>query len=108
MATSSAPDYGGQGLPVSSSILVEEMLCSSNMAFGLYPGLTHGAYLALYHHGTEAQKQTYLPKLVSGEWSGTMCLTEPQCGTDLGLIKSKAVKQADGSYAISGTKIFIS
>jgi alkylation response protein AidB-like acyl-CoA dehydrogenase len=107
-AMASSPDYGGQGLPVSSSILVEEMLCSSNMAFGLYPGLTHGAYLALYHHGTEAQKQTYLAKLVSGEWSGTMCLTEPQCGTDLGMLRTKAVPQDDGSYMLTGNKIFIS
>jgi alkylation response protein AidB-like acyl-CoA dehydrogenase len=107
-AMASSPDYGGQGLPVSSSILVEEMLCSSNMAFGLYPGLTHGAYLAIYHHGTEAQKQTYLGKLVSGEWSGTMCLTEPQCGTDLGMLRTKAVPQDDGSYRLTGNKIFIS
>jgi alkylation response protein AidB-like acyl-CoA dehydrogenase len=107
-AMASSPDYGGQGLPVSSSILVEEMLCSSNMAFGLYPGLTHGAYLAIYHHGTEAQKQTYLGKLVSGEWSGTMCLTEPQCGTDLGMLRTKAVPQDDGSYMLTGNKIFIS
>ena len=107
-AMASSPDYGGQGLPVSSSILVEEMLCSSNMAFGLYPGLTHGAYLALYHHGTEAQKQTYLGKLVSGAWSGTMCLTEPQCGTDLGMLRTKAAPQDDGSYMLTGNKIFIS
>ena len=107
-AMASSPDYGGQGLPVSSSIFVEEMLCSSNMAFGLYPGLTHGAYLALYHHGTEAQKQTYLGKLVSGEWSGTMCLTEPQCGTDLGMLRTKAVPTDDGSYTLTGNKIFIS
>jgi alkylation response protein AidB-like acyl-CoA dehydrogenase len=107
-AMASDPKFGGQGMPVSSSILVEEMLCSSNMAFGLYPGLTHGAYLAIYHHGTEEQKQTYLPKMVSGEWSGTMCLTEPHCGTDLGMLRTKAVPQADGSYSITGSKIFIS
>jgi alkylation response protein AidB-like acyl-CoA dehydrogenase len=107
-AMASAPEFGGQGLPVASSIFVEEMLCSSNMSFGLYPGLTHGAYLSLYHHGSEEQKQTYLPKMVSGEWSGTMCLTEPHCGTDLGLLRTKAVPNEDGSYSITGSKIFIS
>ena len=73
-------------------------MCSANVAFGLYPGLTHGAYLALYHHGTEAQKQMFLPKMVAGEWSGTMCLTEAHCGTDLGLLRTKAVPNEDGSY----------
>ena len=107
-AMASSPEFGGQGMPVSSSILVEEMLCSSNMSFGLYPGLSHGAYLAIYHHGTEALKQTYLPKLVSGEWSGTMCLTEPHCGTDLGLLRTKAAPNGDGTYTITGNKIFIS
>jgi alkylation response protein AidB-like acyl-CoA dehydrogenase len=107
-AMASSPEYGGQGLPVSSSTFVEEMLCSSNMAFGLYPGLAHGAYLALFHHGTEVQKQTYLAKLVSGEWGGTMCLTEPQCGTDLGMLRTKAVPNDDGSYTLTGNKIFIS
>ena len=102
------PDYGGQGLPKSVGLLVEEMICSANMAFGMYPGLSHGAYMAISKHGTPEQKALYLPKLTSGEWSGTMCLTEPHCGTDLGLIRSKAVPAEDGSYRITGTKIFIS
>jgi alkylation response protein AidB-like acyl-CoA dehydrogenase len=107
-AMASDPAYGGQGMPIASSMFVEEMLCSANVAFGLYPGLSHGAYLALYQHGTEEQKQTYLPKIVSGEWSGTMCLTEPHCGTDLGMLRTKAVPQDDGSYLLTGNKIFIS
>jgi alkylation response protein AidB-like acyl-CoA dehydrogenase len=107
-AMASAPEFGGQGMPVSSSTMVEEMMCSANLAFGLYPGLTHGAYLALESHGSAEQKQTYLPNMVSGKWSGTMCLTEPQCGTDLGLIRTKAVPNDDGSYTLSGSKIFIS
>ena len=107
-AMASAPEFGGQGMPITVSQLVEEMMCSSNMAFGLYPGLIHGAYLGLYQHGTEAQKQRYLPKMVSGEWSGTMCLTEAHCGTDLGMLRTKAVPQADGSYQLTGNKIFIS
>lgn len=108
------PDYGGQGLPKTVQFLIEELICSTNLSFGTYPGLSHGAYNALSLHGTEEQKQTYLPKLVDGTWSGTMCLTEPQCGTDLGLIRTKAVPNgaaaADGSpaYKITGTKIFIS
>ena len=107
-AMASAPEFGGQGLPAAVSLLVEEMLCAANISFGLYPGLTHGAYLALYHHGDAAQKQTYLPNLVSGKWSGTMCLTEPHCGTDLGLLRTKAVPNGDGSFMLSGAKIFIS
>jgi len=102
------PAYGGLGMPVTIHTALSEMVCSANMAFGMYPGLSHGAYNALYAYGTEEQKQKYLPKLVSGEWTGTMCLTEPQCGTDLGLIKTKAVAQDDGSYKITGAKIFIS
>ena len=102
------PKYGGLGMPQVLNTVLSEMFCSANLAFGMYPGLSHGAYNALHEYGTDEQKDTYLPKLVSGEWSGTMCLTEPQCGTDLGLIKTKAVKQADGSFALSGTKIFIS
>jgi len=102
------PKYGGLGMPQAVNTALSEMFCSANLAFGMYPGLTHGAYNALHEYGTDEQKNTYLPKLVSGEWSGTMCLTEPQCGTDLGLIKTRAVKQADGSYALTGTKIFIS
>ncbi len=102
------PAYGGQGLPKVINFAVEEMVCSANLSFGMYPGLSNGAYNAIHLHGTEAQKQLYLPNLVSGVWSGTMCLTEPQCGTDLGLIRTHAEPQADGSYKITGTKIFIS
>lgn len=102
------PAYGGLGMPATINTALSEMFCSANMAFGMYPGLSHGAYNALHEYGTPEQKQKYLPKLVSGEWTGTMCLTEPQCGTDLGLVKTKAVPQADGSYKITGTKIFIS
>jgi acyl-CoA dehydrogenase len=105
----SAPtDYGGQGLPVTLSQTVNEFQCSANMAFSMYGGLTMGATAALVVHGTDAQKQTYVPKMVAGEWTGTMNLTEPHCGTDLGLLRSKAVRQADGSFKITGTKIFIS
>ena len=107
-AMACAPEFGGQGLPAAVSLLVEEMLCAANNSFGLYPGLTHGAYLALYHHGSDEQKQTYLPNMVSGKWSGTMCLTEPQCGTDLGMLRTKAVPNGDGSFMLSGSKIFIS
>ena len=103
-----APEFGGQGMPVAMSLFVEEMMCSANMAFGLYPGLTHGAYLALYNHGSEELKQLYLPKMVSGQWSGTMCLTEPHCGTDLGMLRTKAVPNDDGSFSLTGNKIFIS
>jgi alkylation response protein AidB-like acyl-CoA dehydrogenase len=102
------PLYGGLGMPQVLNTALAEMFCSANMAFGMYPGLSHGAYNALHEYGTREQKEKFLPKLVSGAWTGTMCLTEPHCGTDLGLIKTKAVAQADGSYKISGTKIFIS
>jgi len=102
------PQWGGQGLPKSIGGLVEEMICSANLAFGMYPGLSHGAYMAIARHGSPAQQALYLPKLASGEWSGTMCLTEPQCGTDLGLIRTRAVPQPDGSHRITGAKIFIS
>jgi alkylation response protein AidB-like acyl-CoA dehydrogenase len=102
------PDYGGQGLPQIVNLAFEEMICSANLSFGTYPGLSHGAYNAIHLHGSDALKQLYLPKLVSGQWSGTMCLTEPQCGTDLGLIKTKAEPADDGSYRITGNKIFIS
>jgi butyryl-CoA dehydrogenase len=102
------PAYGGQGLPHSVGTLVSEMICSSNLSFGMYPGLSHGAYVALHEFGTETLKNTFLPKLVDGTWSGTMCLTEPHCGTDLGLLRTKAVPQDDGSCKITGTKIFIS
>jgi butyryl-CoA dehydrogenase len=102
------PAYGGQGLPAAVNTLVEEMICSANISFGLYPGLSHGAYVSLHGYGTDELKQTYLPKLVDGTWSGTMCLTEPHCGTDLGLLRTRAVPNGDGSYRVSGTKIFIS
>ncbi len=107
-ALNAAQKYGGQGAPETVAKLVEEMICSTNLSFGLYPGLTHGASLALESHGSDELKDFYLPKMVSGEWSGTMCLTEPHCGTDLGLLRTKAVPQGDGSYRISGAKIFIS
>lgn len=100
--------YGGQGLPATLACIVNEYVSSANMAFGMYPGLTQGAYAALYLHGTDALKDKYLPKLTTGEWTGTMNLTEPHCGTDLGLIRTKASPVGDGSYKISGTKIFIS
>ena len=102
------PAFGGQGLPKVVSLLFEEMICSANISFGMYPGLSHGAYAALHKHGTEELKHRYLPKLVDGSWTGTMCLTEPHCGTDLGLIRTRAVPDADGTYKITGTKIFIS
>ncbi|MCR6645663.1 MAG: acyl-CoA dehydrogenase C-terminal domain-containing protein [Terricaulis sp.] len=104
----SDPAYGGQGLPHIVGLAWNEMVASANMAFGMYPGLSHGAYEAIHQHGSDAQKQTYLPKLVTGEWTGTMNLTEPHCGTDLGLLRTKAIPQADGSYRITGQKIFIS
>jgi len=102
------PEFGGQGLPLVVNQLFYEMMNSANQAWTMYPGLTHGAYAALHTHGTDAQKQTYLHKMTSGEWTGTMCLTEPHCGTDLGLMRSKAEPQGDGTYKITGTKIFIS
>ena len=107
-ALSCDPEYGGQGLPHVVQTAFQEMLNSANQAWAMYPGLTHGAYGALIKHGTDEQKKTYLPKFVSGEWTGTMCLTEPHCGTDLGLLRSKAEPQGDGTYRISGGKIFIS
>jgi alkylation response protein AidB-like acyl-CoA dehydrogenase len=102
------PEYGGQGLPVSLNNSFYEMLNSSNQAWTMYPGLSHGAYECLKEHGTDEQKKLFLPKLVSGEWTGTMCLTEAHCGTDLGLLRTKAEPQADGTYSITGSKIFIS
>ncbi|MES3675039.1 acyl-CoA dehydrogenase C-terminal domain-containing protein [Halomonas elongata] len=102
------PEQGGQGLPPSLAMVLSEMICATNLAWGMYPGLSHGAADALRHHGTEAQQATYLSKLVEGVWTGTMCLTEPHCGTDLGLIKTRAVPNDDDSYTLSGTKIFIS
>src|SRR5215210_6375412 len=102
------PEYGGQGLPYTLQVIMNEFASGANMAFAMYPGLTMGAMAALLVHGSEEQKALYLPKMVEGKWSGTMNLTEPQCGTDLGLIKTKAVPNGDGSYSITGTKIFIS
>ncbi|MFM7653865.1 MAG: acyl-CoA dehydrogenase C-terminal domain-containing protein [Paracoccaceae bacterium] len=102
------PDYGGQGLPYLMGTAVGEIFVSANMAFNMYQGLTHGAYSAIHAHGTDAQKALYLPKMVTCDWTGTMNLTEPHCGTDLGLMRTKAEPQADGSYKITGTKIFIS
>jgi len=107
-ALSCDPEFGGQGLPYTVNQCFYEMLNSANQAWTMYPGLSHGAYEALHAHGTPEQKATYLSKLTSGEWTGTMCLTEPHCGTDLGMLRSKAEPQADGSYRITGQKIFIS
>jgi alkylation response protein AidB-like acyl-CoA dehydrogenase len=104
----SDPTYGGQGLPHVVNLSFSEMSSSANMAFSMYPGLAHGAYSAIHTGGTDEQKQTYLPKMITGEWTGTMNLTEPHCGTDLGLLRTKAVPQADGSYKITGQKIWIS
>ena len=107
-ALSCDPEYGGQGLPFVVNQCLYEMLNSANQAWTMYPGLSHGAYEALHAHGTEEQKKIYLPKLVSGEWTGTMCLTEPHCGTDLGMLRTKAEPQGDGTYKLTGNKIFIS
>ena len=101
------PRHGGQGLPKAIKIVMDEMVCSANLAFSNYPGLSASAYLAIEAHAPEELKALYLPKLAAGTWSGTMCLTEPQCGTDLGLIRTRAEPNDDGSYAITGTKIFI-
>jgi acyl-CoA dehydrogenase len=102
------PEFGGLGLPTALTQVVNEFLTSANIAFAMYPGLTQGAVAALLVHGTPEQKSLYVPKMIAGDWTGTMNLTEPQCGTDLGLIRTKAVPQPDGSYRITGTKIFIS
>ncbi len=107
-ALSCDPEYGGQGLPMVLNSALYEMLNSANQAWTMYPGLSHGAYEALHAYGTPEQKKTYLGKLTSGEWTGTMCLTESHCGTDLGLLRSKAEPLADGTYKITGNKIFIS
>src|SRR6202166_486512 len=101
-------EFGGQDLPVTLTVAVNELFCSANMAFAMYQGLTQGAIAALLAHASPELKTKYLPKMTTGEWTGTMNLTEPHCGTDLGLLRTKAVKQADGSYKITGTKIFIS
>jgi len=100
-------EHGGQGLPHFLKVVVDEMCCSTNLSFGMYPGLSHGSIDALTLHGNEHQQSYYLPKLIAGEWTGTMCLTEPHCGTDLGLIKTKAEPQADGSVSITGNKVWI-
>ncbi|CAA6826902.1 MAG: Acyl-CoA dehydrogenase (EC [uncultured Thiotrichaceae bacterium] len=102
------PEYGGQGLPKTLGFMVQEIICSTNMAFGMYPGLTEGACRAIEEFASDELKETYLPKMIEGTWSGVMCLTEPHCGTDLGLIRTKADANDDGSYSITGTKIFIS
>ncbi|MDB5395355.1 MAG: putative acyl-CoA dehydrogenase [Rhodospirillales bacterium] len=102
------PAYGGQGLPHTVSSVLDEMVSAANTSFGMYPGLSGGAYRAISQHGSQEQKDLYLPQLTDGIWSGTMCLTEPQCGTDLGLIRTKAVPDGDGTYKVTGTKIFIS
>lgn len=102
------PEFGGQGMPYVIATAVGEMHSAANMALMMYPGLTHGAYSAIHTHGSDDQKAMYLPKMVSGEWTGTMNLTEPHCGTDLGLLRTKAEPQDDGSYKITGQKIFIS
>ena len=107
-ALSADPAYGGQGLPQVLNFVMQELICSANLSFGMYPGLSHGAYHALHLHGSPELQKTYLPKLVDGTWSGTMCLTEPHCGTDLGLIRTKAEPNDKGGYKITGTKIFIS
>lgn len=100
-------EYGGQGLPKSLHMLVDEMICACNLSFSLYPGLTNGAWTALESYADPALKDLYFPRMASGEWSGAMCLTEPHCGTDLGLLRTRAVPLDDGSYSITGTKIFI-
>ncbi|SDE51215.1 hypothetical protein SAMN05421538_107113 [Paracoccus isoporae] len=102
------PEYGGQGMPYVLGLATGELFVSANMAFNMYQGLTHGAYSAIHTHGSDAQKQTYLPKMVSCDWTGTMNLTEPHAGTDLGMLRTKAEPQDDGSYLITGQKIFIS
>ena len=101
-------EFGGQNLPQSLNLVKSEMMGTANWSFQMYPGLSIGCINTIMQFGTDTQKDTYLPHLVAGTWSGTMCLTEPQCGTDLGQVKTKAEPQADGTYAISGTKIFIS
>ena len=107
-AIAADPAFGGQGLPEVVNKQVEEMISATNTSFGLYPGLTHGAYQAILDHATDELKQRFLPKMVDGTWSGTMCLTEAHCGTDLGMLRTKAVPQEDGSYKVTGSKIFIS
>jgi alkylation response protein AidB-like acyl-CoA dehydrogenase len=102
------PAWGGQGLPETVNLALVEMVCSTNLAFGTYPALSHAAYLLLTAHGDATLRARFLPPLVEGRWSGTMCLTEPQCGTDLGLIRTRAVPAGDGTWRVTGSKIFIS
>lgn len=102
------PEWGGQGVPKVVHAMIQEMGCSANLSFGIYPGLSHGAYTAMEAYASQELKERYLPKMVEGSWSGTMCLTEPHCGTDLGLLRTKAEPVGDGSYKVTGTKIFIS
>ena len=97
------PRYGGQGMPHMLGIIMEEFICSSNLAWGMFPGLTHGAYSALMSHGSDELKEKLLPKLVTGEWTGTMCLTEAHAGTDLGILTTRAVPAGDGAYHVTGT-----
>ena len=105
---SGSAEYGGQGLPDSVSLFLENLMCGANSAWTMYPGLSRGVIEALEHHGSGTQKSQFLPKLLSGEWTGTMCLTEPQAGSDVGLVRTHALEQADGTFEITGTKIFIS
>jgi alkylation response protein AidB-like acyl-CoA dehydrogenase len=107
-ALSAETEYGGQGMPNLLGIIMSELTGTANWSWGMYPGLSHGATKTIEEHGDEQQKQTYLTRLIDGSWTGTMCLTEAHCGSDLGLLRTKAEPQADGSYAITGTKIFIS
>ena len=107
-ALTTDPEYGGQGLPSFVGLGLSEMINAANPSFAAYPGLTHGAYEVIHAHGSDAQKRTYLPAMVEGRWTGTMNLTEPHCGTDLGLIRTRAERADDGTYRISGTKIWIS
>jgi alkylation response protein AidB-like acyl-CoA dehydrogenase len=107
-AITAEPEYGGQGLPHAIGYALQELLYSANLAWGMYPCLTHGAYGAIRAHGSEQQKQAYLPKMGAGRWTGTMCLTEPHAGTDLGLLRTRAEVDASGGYTITGTKIFVS
>ena len=101
------PQYGGQGLPKSLHMLIDEMICATNISFSLYPSLTNGAWNSIEAYGSDSLKKLYFPKMANGVWAGSMCLTEPHCGTDLGLLRSNAKPQDDGSYLVSGTKIFI-
>ena len=101
------PKYGGQGMPRTISAFFDEMLSSASLSFKLYSELSIGAYNCIFHHATDSIKDKFLPKIVEGKWSGTMCLTEPVCGTDLGLLKTKAVEQPDKTFKLSGQKIFV-